>query len=160
MPFTGVIRFRHRPGSSQTNEIHPIFEQKDSPAISWSGEPIPLRVDYSNDEYAQVKVDPISVTVNRRDGSWSALTEDGKTIARLVEQGTKINFDHTGMIFETTVSLEAVPGEAYLGLGEKTGPINKRGLSFVFWNTDIIPYHIDSDPLYLSIPFFIAFRSD
>ena len=160
MPFTGVIRFRHRPGSSETNEIHPIFEQKDSPAISWSGQPTPLRVDYSNDEYAQAKSDRIAVTVNRRDGSWSALTEDGKTIARLVEQGSKINFDHTGMIFETTVSLEAVPGEAYLGLGEKTGPINKRGLSFVFWNTDLVPYHIDSDPLYLSIPFFIAFRSD
>jgi hypothetical protein len=108
MPFTGVIRFRHRPGSSETNEIHPIFERKDSPAISWSGEPIPLRIDYSNDEYAQAMSDPISVTVNRRDGSWSALTEDGNTIARLVEQGSKINFDHTGMIFETTVSLEAV----------------------------------------------------
>jgi alpha-glucosidase len=160
MPFTGVIRFRHRPASSETNEIHPIFEQKDSPAISWSGEPIPLCFDYSNDQYARAKSDPISVTINRHDGSWSALTADGSTIARLVEQESRIKFDHTGMIFETSVNLEAAAGEAYLGLGEKTGPINKRGLSFIFWNTDIVPYHIDSDPLYLSIPFFIAVRPD
>ena len=160
MPFTGVIRFRHRPGSSETNEIHPIFEPKDSIAISWSGQPIPMHSDHSDDEYAQVRSDSISIRINRRDGSWSALTGDGSTIARLVDQATTIAFDHTGMIFETSVSLEAVPGEAYLGLGEKTGPINKRGLSFVFWNTDIVPYHIDSDPLYLSIPFFIAVRPD
>ncbi len=119
MPFSGAIRFRHRPGSSEANEIHPIFEPKDSIAISWTGEPIPMRSDHSDDEYAQAQSDPISIKVNRRDGSWSVLTGDGSTIARLVDQGSKIAFDHTGMIFETSISLEAVPGEAYLGLGEK-----------------------------------------
>ena len=89
MPFSGAIRFRHRPGSSEANEIHPIFEPKDSIAISWTGEPIPMRSDHSDDEYAQAQSDPISIKVNRRDGSWSVLTGDGSTIARLWIKGAK-----------------------------------------------------------------------
>lgn len=56
----------------------------------------------------------------------------------------------------STVTLYAPPGESYLGFGEKTGPMDKRGLKFKFWNTDIAPHQPDSDPLYQSIPFFMA----
>ncbi|GGJ54441.1 glycoside hydrolase family 31 protein [Deinococcus roseus] len=58
----------------------------------------------------------------------------------------------------TSVTLQASLGEAYLGFGEKVGPLNKRGMKFTFWNTDVQPHHPDTDPLYQSIPFFMGIR--
>ncbi len=44
------------------------------------------------------------------------------------------------------------------GLGEKTGPFNKRGRAWTMWNTDAYGYGASRDPIYKSIPFFIAAR--
>ncbi len=48
--------------------------------------------------------------------------------------------------------------ENFYGLGEKTGPLNKRGNQYTMWNTDHFAYNGKSDPLYESIPFFIGIR--
>ncbi len=48
------------------------------------------------------------------------------------------------------------PGEQYYGLGEKAGPVAKRGHSYVMWNTDPAAYDASTDPMYASVPFFIA----
>jgi len=47
-------------------------------------------------------------------------------------------------------------GERFIGLGEKVGPLDKRGRSYENWNTDKFAYSIEEDPLYLSNPFFIG----
>ncbi|MBX3269712.1 MAG: DUF5110 domain-containing protein [Sandaracinaceae bacterium] len=54
-------------------------------------------------------------------------------------------------------------GEPFYGLGEKTGGLDRRGRRWVFWNTDAYDpalggYRPDQDPLYASIPFFVALR--
>src|ERR1017187_1131577 len=49
-------------------------------------------------------------------------------------------------------------GEQYYGLGEKAGPVAKRGHSYVMWNTDPAAYDANTDPMYQSVPFFIALR--
>ena len=49
-------------------------------------------------------------------------------------------------------------GERFYGFGEKTGPLDKRGLELEFWNTDKPNYPADADPLYQSIPFFIGLK--
>ncbi len=46
------------------------------------------------------------------------------------------------------------------GLGEKSGPLNKRGMAVSMWNTDAFHYGMASDPLYKSIPFFFLSRDD
>jgi len=46
--------------------------------------------------------------------------------------------------------------EKIYGLGEKTGDMNRKGKSYVHWNTDHFAYGVDTDPLYSSIPFFIG----
>ena len=46
--------------------------------------------------------------------------------------------------------------EHYFGLGDKAGPLDRRGQAFVNWNTDSYRYQESTDPLYKSIPFFIA----
>lgn len=40
------------------------------------------------------------------------------------------------------------------GLGDKDGPLNRRGDIFTLWNTDQFGYGGPNDPLYKSIPFF------
>ena len=52
---------------------------------------------------------------------------------------------------------KAMPvGEQYFGLGDKTGPFNRRGASYVNWNTDAYGFDRGTDPIYKSIPFAIA----
>jgi alpha-glucosidase len=46
--------------------------------------------------------------------------------------------------------------EKFVGLGEKTGGINRRGQFFRNWNSDIPAYATNQDPLYATIPFFIG----
>lgn len=46
--------------------------------------------------------------------------------------------------------------EQFFGLGEKSGPLNKRGRSYKMWNSDKPCYGANEDPLYKSIPFFIS----
>lgn len=48
--------------------------------------------------------------------------------------------------------------EEYLGFGEKAGRLFRKGTSMTMWNSDIPGYGADTDPLYESIPFFLAFR--
>jgi alpha-glucosidase len=48
--------------------------------------------------------------------------------------------------------------EKYIGMGEKTGNLNRRGKAYTHWNTDKFGYAADADPLYLSTPFFIGLR--
>lgn len=47
-------------------------------------------------------------------------------------------------------------GERFIGLGEKTGPLDRRGFGYTHWNTDNFGYTSGSDPLYCSTPFYIG----
>jgi alpha-glucosidase len=52
---------------------------------------------------------------------------------------------------------KAMPaGEGYYALGDKTWPFNRRGASYVNWNTDAWGFDRGTDPIYKSIPFYIA----
>lgn len=44
------------------------------------------------------------------------------------------------------------------GLGDKAGPLDRRGRVFTFWNTDAYAWDAARDPLYKSIPFFLLLR--
>lgn len=48
------------------------------------------------------------------------------------------------------------PDEQFFGLGEKAGPLNRRGRSYKMWNSDQPCYGANQDPLYKSIPFFMS----
>jgi alpha-glucosidase len=54
--------------------------------------------------------------------------------------------------------------EQVYGFGEKTGRLNKRGrmlggYSYTMWNSDTFAYENDTDPIYVSIPFYLVLRS-
>lgn len=48
--------------------------------------------------------------------------------------------------------------EHYFGLGDKAGPLSRRNMAFTMWNTDAFGWQESTDPLYKSIPFFVALR--
>src|ERR1041385_3562679 len=47
-------------------------------------------------------------------------------------------------------------GERFIGLGEKTGNLDRRGHHYQNWTTDAYGYHGGPDPLYVSTPFYIG----
>jgi alpha-glucosidase len=49
--------------------------------------------------------------------------------------------------------------EHYFGLGDKTGPLDRREQAFTLWNTDAYSFQESTDPIYKSIPYFMAFRA-
>ncbi|MCX7787406.1 MAG: glycoside hydrolase family 31 protein [Spirochaetes bacterium] len=54
--------------------------------------------------------------------------------------------------------LRRFPSEVYYGLGERCGPLNKRGMRFRMMNLDALGYSAkDTDPLYKHWPFYITF---
>jgi len=50
------------------------------------------------------------------------------------------------------------PDEQYFGLGEKAGPLDRRGHTYSMWNTDVYGWGANTDPLYEDIPFFMGLR--
>jgi alpha-glucosidase len=46
--------------------------------------------------------------------------------------------------------------ERFIGLGEKNGPLDRKGRGYVNWNTDNFGYSPDADPLYSTVPFYIG----
>ncbi len=61
---------------------------------------------------------------------------------------------------EVTNYKELQKGERFLGLGEKTGNLDRAGCQYEHWNSDVFAYGSDADPLYASIPFYIGIVND
>lgn len=50
------------------------------------------------------------------------------------------------------------PDERFYGLGDKPGPLQKRGHAYAMWNTDAYGFQEAWDPLYKAIPFLLSVR--
>jgi len=70
------------------------------------------------------------------------------------------NFSLSWQGTEVTCYKKLFPDEKFIGLGEKTGPLNRRGNAYVNWNTDIPAYSYREDPLYVTIPFYIGIHDN
>lgn len=57
---------------------------------------------------------------------------------------------------EATVYKQVQKDEKFIGLGEKTGNLNRFGNAYTNWNTDYFAYGVGDDPLYMSIPFYMG----
>ncbi|MES2150623.1 MAG: TIM-barrel domain-containing protein [Pseudomonadota bacterium] len=93
----------------------------------------------------------LQVHVARQPFAIRFTTPDGKTI----------NQDEPGLTTswigdEVSTYKTLQPGERFIGLGEKTGNLDRRGSAYTNWNTDAYRYHGASDPLYASFPFYLG----
>ena len=62
---------------------------------------------------------------------------------------------------EYAYALQIENGRPVYGLGERTGPLDKRGYDYIDWNTDDPSAHVDTfKSLYQSIPFFVLFGKE
>ena len=57
---------------------------------------------------------------------------------------------------EVTTYKKLISDEKFIGMGEKTGGLNRRGEGFTHWNTDYFGYPTNADPIYMSTPFYIG----
>lgn len=88
---------------------------------------------------------PFSIVVFRPDGSLVSADVAGG-----------ISWDaSTGWISDSKF---AAPDEHYFGLGERGGPVDRRGRAINMINVDWAGYGEFSNPLYISIPFFYGVR--
>lgn len=76
------------------------------------------------------------------------------TIGNLLNKDDSLGISWIGT--EVTCYKELLPNEKFIGLGEKTGDLNRRGRAYTNWNTDYFAYGVNDDPLYASIPFYIG----
>lgn len=94
----------------------------------------------------------LRVSVNRADLRIAIRDLSGKI---LLEDAAPLHFDGRG--FRVIESMPA--DEHYFGLGDKTGPLDRRNHAYTMWNTDAYRFQESTDPLYKSIPFFMTYRA-
>ena len=74
----------------------------------------------------------------------------------IVQQDARpVRFDGTAFRIYKTMPLN----EHYFGLGDKTGPLDRRNEAFSLWNTDAYRFQESTDPIYKSIPFFMTYNA-
>lgn len=92
------------------------------------------------------------------------ISKENCRIKFLNTSGEVINQDDEGLgiswIGEQVTNYKKLyPDEKFIGMGEKTGPLNRRGKAYQHWNTDQYAYGDGTDPLYCSTPFYIGIHS-
>lgn len=83
----------------------------------------------------------------------------------LTKEGEILNEDEPGLGImwtgeEVTCYKKLREGEKFIGLGEKTGKLNRRGRAFENWNKDCSAYPVNADPLYTSFPFYMGIHGN
>lgn len=126
-----------------------------------------LPADFSYAVIAQPMAAKVSVT--QTDADVTLLTDSLKVTIRKKPysitfktlSGQVINQDEPGL--STSWANESVTtykkmqeGERFIGLGEKTGGLDRRGNAYTNWNSDVFGYSVGQDPLYTTIPFYIG----
>ncbi len=126
---------------------------KKSPSFAVIQKPEKIKPSYVQDEGSlSLESHKIRLELNLKNACLSFFDKNSKLISR-----DALSTRWTGT--EVTVCKELMQDEKFVGLGEKTGPLNRRGNAYVNWNTDKFGYAVDEDPLYLSTPFYIGIHN-
>lgn len=113
----------------------------------------PLKVDFSIEEisgFIVLKTEKLHLKLNTENFSFSYFDQD----ENLINEDDSLATSWIGT--EVTCYKKIQEGEKFIGLGEKTGNLNRLGQAYVNWNTDYFGYGIGDDPLYMSIPFYLG----
>jgi alpha-glucosidase len=94
-----------------------------------------------------VHLDPNTLRLSVTDAS-------GRII--LADDPEPIRLDGRGFTLRKALPID----EHIFGLGDKTGALDRRGGTFVDWNTDAFGFAPWTDPIYKSIPFYIGVNGD
>ncbi|MGB6829672.1 MAG: alpha-glucosidase, partial [Terracidiphilus sp.] len=92
-----------------------------------------------------VAIDPATLQLTVRDSDANIISQDARPV----------RFDGDEFRISKSMPLD----EHYFGLGDKTGPLDRRNQAFTLWNTDAYRFQESTDPLYKAIPYFMTFRA-
>jgi alpha-glucosidase len=96
----------------------------------------------------------LKVRINKAPLRFNFYTADGKVLSE-DDQRFGTNWQGTRVVNYRKL----YPDEKFIGLGEKTGDLNRRGSSYINWNTDAPDHGPKTDPLYETFPFFVGLHS-
>jgi alpha-glucosidase len=106
----------------------------------------------SSSTLAGFRTKSLTVEVSKADLRMTVLDAAGK----IVQQDARpIQFEGKSFRISKTMPLD----EHYFGLGDKTGPLDRREQAFSLWNTDAYRFQESTDPIYKAIPYFITYRA-
>jgi alpha-glucosidase len=145
---------------------------------------VTLRIDALRPDVLRVRMFPTGHP--KEDASWAVLPSARTAHVRVIEEpdgfrttalrvhvgsdlklvvadlaGNVLDSDAAPVRWEGTsfvVSKQKTPEDHFFGLGDKPGPLDRTGESFVMWNTDNFGWQESTDPIYKSIPFFLEMR--
>ncbi|RYE20188.1 MAG: DUF4968 domain-containing protein [Sphingobacteriales bacterium] len=114
-----------------------------------------LRVNYTeNNNEITVDTGAVKLLINKNPLRFNFYTADNKPLS---QDDTRFGVNWQN---ERVVNYRKLyKDEKFIGLGEKTGNLNRRGTHYVNWNTDASRHTIYTDPLYKTFPFFIGLHS-
>ncbi|HTZ59825.1 MAG TPA: TIM-barrel domain-containing protein [Acidobacteriaceae bacterium] len=88
--------------------------------------------------------------------------EDGALLLTITDlAGHVIQKDAAPVQWDGTsfkVSKQNTWSDHFFALGDKPGPLDRKGETFTMWNTDAFGWQESTDPIYKSIPFFINMK--
>ncbi len=102
------------------------------------------------DHHLVIKTSALQLLIDKKPARFSFQTLDGK----IINEDDVLGASWIGE--QATLYKKLQDGERFIGLGEKTGNLDRRGSGYQNWNTDAYAYHSSADPLYSSIPFYIG----
>ncbi|MEO5673046.1 MAG: glycoside hydrolase family 31 protein [Chitinophagales bacterium] len=102
-------------------------------------------------QHISIITDSLQLIIQKKPVRITLLNKSGKTVN---EDDAAFGTSWVGN--EITSYKKLFPSEKFIGLGEKTGELNRRGNAYVNWNTDAFGYSDRTDPLYCTIPFYIG----
>ena len=137
-------------------EIIRVRVSKDKPAADFSyaviGKPEGALIKFSENSKEIVFANgKLTLTINKSPVRLKFSNDKGEVIS---EDDPSLGVSWMGNAVTNYRKLFA--DERFIGLGEKTGGLNRRGSAYVNWNSDVPAYVLDKDPLYSTIPFFIG----
>nr|NQU88878.1 DUF4968 domain-containing protein [Bacteroidota bacterium] len=119
------------------------------------GEVIRGNFDYGEDENEFfISTDSLVLRVNKSPVRFRFETKDGRIIN---QDDPDFGTNWIGTEVSTYKTLQE--GEKFIGLGEKTGNLDRRGEAYINWNTDNPHHDNNTDPIYASIPFYMGIHN-
>lgn len=110
--------------------------------------------------YGTVDIDGETVIKSSKNNKKIKMAEgDLKNFPQLRQFFEDIEFDKENEEVIILKRKQLVDGY-YFGFGDKSGPFDRKGRKYTFWNTDNFTHHPSADPLYKSFPLFIFISKD
>jgi alpha-glucosidase len=110
------------------------------------------QIDYKESaDQIEITTSALTLRITKSPLRFNFFTADGKALS---EDDPRFGTNWQGARVVNYRKLYA--DEKFIGLGEKTGDLDRRGSSYVNWNSDVPDHNPKSDPLYQTFPFFIG----